>query len=325
MTKIDPRARFNVTALSPAVSQYAKYMESGDSDDDEDELSTYIAAVLVSRRRAAAAARKRQKSGPQGKKRRPLSFFSWDDHTHRLSERGFKLRYRVDRASFAHLHGRLKDAIETKNLAQAKRSRRVGGRVASEVRLAVTLRYLAGSMVDDLALIYHISKNEVYKSLWATIDAINDHPDFKIQFPLDDVEALQKLELEFALAHERRYGSLSWRGQVSAVDGVDFSIRNPGKAVKNPRRFFVERKGHYCLLCIAACDAHRRFTHYDVSFASGTHDSLAWSGSVLGQKVQAGGLPSPFFFNGDNAFTCANHMIVPMNDSDFDFYQSSNR
>ena len=121
----------------------------------------------------------------------------------------------------------------------------MGGRVASEVRLAVTLRYLAGSMVDDLALIYHISKNEVYKSLWATIDAMNKHPDFKIQFPLGDVEALKKLELEFALAHERRYGSLSWRGQVSAVDGVDFSIRNPGKAVKNPRRFFVERKGHY--------------------------------------------------------------------------------
>ena len=96
MTKIDPRARFNATVLSPALSQYAKYMESGDSDDDEDDLSTYIAAVLVSRRRAAAAARKRQKSGPQGKKRRPLSSFSWDDHTHCLSERGFKLRYRVE-------------------------------------------------------------------------------------------------------------------------------------------------------------------------------------------------------------------------------------
>ena len=87
-----------------------------------------------------------------------MSFFSWCDHVQRLSERDFKLRYRVDRASFDHLHGCLKADIETKNRAQAKRSRRVGGRVASEVRLAVTLRYLAGGMADDLALIYHISK-----------------------------------------------------------------------------------------------------------------------------------------------------------------------
>ena len=85
-------------------------MESSDSDsdsdsDDEDE---YVAAILAIRRRAAAAAKKRQKSGPQGKKRRPMSFFSWSDHVHRLSERDFKLRYRLDRASFDHLHGRLK-------------------------------------------------------------------------------------------------------------------------------------------------------------------------------------------------------------------------
>ena len=71
-------------------------MESSDSDsdsdsDDEDE---YVAAILAIRRRAAAAAKKRQKSGPQGKKRRPMSFFSWSDHVHRLSERDFKLRYR---------------------------------------------------------------------------------------------------------------------------------------------------------------------------------------------------------------------------------------
>ena len=87
----------------------------------------------------------------------------------------------------------------------------------------------------------------------------------------------------------------------------------------------MERKGHYCLLCMAACDAHRRFTHFDVSFTASSHDSLAWGGSKLGQKLEAGGLPRPYFFNGDNAFTCANNMIVPMGSSDFDFYQSSNR
>jgi hypothetical protein len=161
--------------------------------------------------------------------------------------------------------------------------------------------------------------------LWRTIDAINEHPDFAIKFPIDDPDALKDMESEFARAHQRRYKSWSWRGNVGAVDGVDFAMRNPGKAVPNPRRYYVERKGHYCLLCMAVCDAHRRFTDFDVSFASSTHDSLAWAGSELGARVQAGELPHPYFINGDSAFTCTNHMIVPMNESDFDFYQSSNR
>lgn len=89
-------------------------------------------------------------------------------------------------------------------------------------------------------------------------------------------------------------GSFSWRGQAGAIDGVDFAMKNPGKAVLNPRRFFVLRKGHYCLLCIAICDAHRRFTHFDVSFASGSHDSLAWVGSKLEKRVQDGRLRHPY-------------------------------
>ena len=44
-----------------------------------------------------------------------------------------------------------------------------------EVRLAMTLRYLAGGQIIDLRLIYHVSKSECYKSIWRCIDAINDH------------------------------------------------------------------------------------------------------------------------------------------------------
>ena len=204
-----------------------------DGDSDDDEIMEHVAAVLARRRRAAAAALNRQKSGPKGKKRMPLSFFSWTDHVHRLSERDFKLRYRLDRASFNHLHGRIKSSIRTKNREQAKRSRSASGPVASEVRLAVTLRYLAGGMVDDLALIYHISKNEVYSSLWSTIDAINTHPDFDIKFPLDDADALREIEREFAEAHRRRYKSASWRsGRRPRRRGL--LAKEPGQGRQEP-------------------------------------------------------------------------------------------
>ena len=38
--------------------------------------------------------------GPQGKKRRTESLFSWKDHVSRLTEREFKLRYRLDFDAF---------------------------------------------------------------------------------------------------------------------------------------------------------------------------------------------------------------------------------
>ena len=193
------------------------------------------------------------------------------------------------------------------------------------MRLAVTLRYLAGGQILDLALIYHLSKNECYRTIRRTIDAINACPELKFFFPIDDADKLKELELEFARAHFRRYGNWSWRGQVGAIDGIDISQRNPGKAVHNPTRFYVPRKGGHMLLVIAICDAHRRFLYYDISHAATTHDSLAWSASKLGARFQQGDFPRPFFLAGDNAFTCSNSMVTPMNDSDFDFYQSSNR
>jgi len=85
-------------------------------------------------------------------------------------------------------------------------------------------------------------------------------------------------------------------------------------------RYHVQRKGGFELLCIAICDAHRRFLYYDTSHEARSHDSLAWKGSALGAKIDSEGLPDGFFLNGDAAFTCTSSMVAPMKDSDFDFY-----
>ena len=57
-----------------------------DSDYEVDETLVVVQVVMERRRLAAAAAARRQKSGPRGKKRRSFSFFSWEDHKHRLSD-----------------------------------------------------------------------------------------------------------------------------------------------------------------------------------------------------------------------------------------------
>ena len=40
-------------------------------------------------------------------------------------------------------------------------------------------------------------------------------------------------------------------GNCGALDGCDFKQKNPGKAVPNPNRYFVDRKNAFCLLCNA--------------------------------------------------------------------------
>lgn len=113
-----------------------------------------------------------------------------------------------------------------------------------------------------------------------------------------------------------------------AIDGVHFAITSPSELdVPNPMRYHVARKGEFALLCMAGCDAARRFLYFDISQAPTTHDSLAWSGSEIGQAVLNGELPDSFFVSGD-AFSAGPSMVTPSGEpehDDYDYHQSSNR
>lgn len=174
----------------------------------------------------------------------------------------------------------------------------------------------------DLSEIYRVTRSFCYTCVYKGVDAINRV--LHIRFPLHDVARLKVLESEFAAS---KWGH-AWRGQVGCIDGVHFSMRSPGKAVPNPTRYFVARKDHFCILCIAICDAQRRFLFYDMSKTATTHDSLAWTATPLGKAVMEGELPHPFFINGDAAFSRSDSMVVPsgaaQHDS-YDYVQSSAR
>ena len=95
--------------------------------------------------------------------------------------------------------------------------------------------------------------------------------------------------------------------------------RDPGVAVHNPRRHYCARKKKYGMLLMAVCSAERESTCVDLSYAPTSHDSLAWLGSKLGQKVLNGCLPETYYLIGDSAFTCNHSMITPGRDLDFNY------
>ena len=123
-------------------------------------------------------------------------------------------------------------------------------------------------------------------------------------------------------------------------------MMNPGNKIKDLNRYFVQRKNKFALLYLDCCDSNRKFTFFDCSKCSRSHDSLAFSGTEVSSNFQILFNFSITFillheliykkiyylnslFLGDNAFSAAYHMLVPdSNFSVFDnynFQHSSNR
>ena len=55
--------------------------------------------------------------------------------------------------------------------------------IATSVRLACALRYFAGGSPYDIMVLYGISYSEVLKSVWITVEAVNNCPTFIISYP----------------------------------------------------------------------------------------------------------------------------------------------
>jgi hypothetical protein len=88
-------------------------------------------------------------------------------------------------------------------------------------------------------------------------------------------------------------------------------MRNPGKAVKNPMRYWCDRKKTYGLLCMGAADADRRILWWDISYVPTTHDNPAFRLTPFGSRLYSGHMPAPFFASGDNAFTPHPSLMTP--------------
>jgi hypothetical protein len=303
--------------VGPRLTRGAGVCSTGSQEEE-----IVLAAAHQQRLIAAAAILLLSQEGESFEKRIPP--FSWAEHVARLTEGEFKLRYRVTADSFYKLLEILRPMLDVTSQRHAFSSR-AGKPIELETRLACALRYFAGGHPLDLKLIYGMSKQQVMNCVWRAVDAINHCLD-NMHFPIDDIGKLQELERDFRAGTRGDF----WRGQVGAIDGVHFRMKCPSKrAVKDPMRYYVQRKQEYALLAMAICDYHRRFTWVDISHASCTHDSTAWAATELGQRVAQGELPEPFFLNGDAAFPLGPSMITPSTGDpeldNFDFYQSSNR
>jgi hypothetical protein len=219
-----------------------------------------------------------------------------------LSDGEFRRVFRMQRCTFTSLLYILLPDLQ-RDVSMALRSS--GGRIEPEIRLALTLRLLAGASYLDTVMLFAISPSSCYAVFHDTISSILSRLEMP-GLPLDDIENLDKLSQGFS---ESRLHDNPLVGCVGAVDGIAVKIAKPRDCFV-PRNYYC-RKGFYSAPFQAIVDARYRFLSLSSVVCGSTHDSLAFRASFIGEKLYSQGLPTGYWVAGDAAYVCSESLLVP--------------
>ena len=199
-------------------------------------LLPYIEKLKISSGRQAAAAKRvfRQRK-------------SWTEFQSRLTDRQFRRYFRMTRECFNLLCRRIEDSVGAaefksedylnylkqssdpadEKMAQMMRAHEgsTGGFISGEVKLALTLRLLAGGSYLDLALLLECGSSSAYKIFHHVVQnwiCNKSNPIVKIS-GIEYVNDDEKME-QFALEFARKSGGL-FSGCIGAIDGWIVKIR----------------------------------------------------------------------------------------------------
>ena len=183
--------------------------------------------------------------------------------------------------------------------------------IVGEVKVAITLRMLAGGSYLDLIPLFDVSQGYLYKTFHKVVSWVIRTYEFPLPRWLREGnwQALENRANHFA---EKSNGVFF--GPFGANDGLAIRIASPDvKDVPDPGNYYC-RKGFYALNVQAICDRTKRFLWCNPSNKGSTHDSAAFSSSRLydllierAKELNEKGL----FIAGDSAYALAPFMITP--------------
>lgn len=214
----------------------------------------------------------------------------------------FRSAFRMSREVFQDLLKIVRKDIQ-KNVEMGRRSRRTT--VPPDMRLAITLRILAGGDLWDLLAIYHVKASTIRRAFEDTINSLNKR--LKLPGLPRSMEGLHRTALEFKMS---RRSPSPFNGCVGALDGLAVKIKKP-REENNPAVYY-SRKDFYALCVQALVDSNYRFLSYSCRCVGSTHDSLAHAVSSLGRYLEQGELNGEFWIAGDEAYVCTESLITPV-------------
>ena len=220
-----------------------------------------------------------------------------------------------------------------------------GGYLSGEIKVAITLRLLAGASYLDVSQIFDVSYSTCYDILhkvteeWFCNDCVAE---YKLEKNLDDPKKLYKI-LEIFTSKGRSNGIFG--GIIGALDGWLVKIKSPSwvnDGVKNSGTYF-SRKGFFALNVQVIVDREKRILWRSISSKGSEHDSAAFKDSELYARLErlVGEMSdtTPLNYNGiqlyligDSAYALRPFLLCPYDKAEpgsaedvFNFMLSSNR
>ena len=284
------------------------------------------------------------------KKRRKKRRVLWTYVNDRISDLQFRRMFRMTRDCFDLLcntiiagvgekafksEAYIDAFLKGKNYMYDANVATTGGYIAGEVKLAITLRLLAGGDALDIGVIFDVYPGHigtiVYHVLSDWVKGLNIGK-IDISKYLNDVNAMSIVSEGFA---ERSNGVL--KGAIGAIDGWLVRIRAPSwfsDRVSSPITFF-SRKGFFALNVQCIVDDKKRVLWASYSHKGASHDSSCLRETKLYSKLIEMKLKLydlGFFLLGDSAYGIESFLIPPYDNTspktpqdDFNFYHSSAR
>jgi hypothetical protein len=226
----------------------------------------------------------------------------WEERKASLTTEEFTRRYRLNLPAFEDVCHRI---THESGIHMATD-------VPVELKLSMTLRFLAGASYLDIVDLHGVAACTFWKYLHLTIDAINLVYTLPL-LPILESGQLSQLEAAAEAYDERTAGVMA--GCIGAIDGCAIKICRPRGV--HPAQYYC-RKGFYSVNLQLVCDSARRVTWMSVLATGSTHDSSALAMSHLGEILADPSHPlagTNYWLAGDDAYrgnaNLSNNILTP--------------
>jgi hypothetical protein len=189
------------------------------------------------------------------------------------SDDEFKRRFRMKRYQFDLIVNAIRQTLEPQtDWAKQCAINSSGSWVKAELRVAATLRVLAGGSYLDAADLFALSAWSFHRNtFWPVILAVcNCSEEFldNVKFPFDDEEQLRKHEASFSKFQKH------FPGTVAAGDGCAFRIRRPNaKEMDGDVQSSYTRKYSWAYGFILFCDGNLNIMSVEATHVASTNDA----------------------------------------------------
>ena len=283
----------------------------------------------------------------QGLNRRKKVRVRWDDISHRIGDYQFRRMFRMTRECFSSLCHSIIGAIgESKFKSQHyidaflsstniynAHVLTTGGYISGEVKLAITIRLLAGGDALDLAIIFDIYPSYIQIIMKDVLANWIIQPNIgKIDMLkyLNNFEDMSKVSKGFAV---RSNGVL--KGCIGAIDGWLVKIARPCSwwdGLINPVPFY-SRKGYYALNVQCIVDDRKKVLWAMYNNKGASHDSTCFKKSHLYTILKGMSdylYERGLFILGDSAYAIESFLLPPYDsplsqspEDNYNFFHSS--